>query len=280
MDNGQVVKFGQDLFRLCGEKGFQVIDLSEENGHYFIQTPTESDFSEVLEELLADKWKLESKLLDSTTNTWKWEFTLEDGALDNYNYQFVDKTIDVTELDILEENEDKTVTKVEGPHNNIIHFDDGTIQIDLGAWAFEIIERQVGNLMKPMEKVGMILTFDWTELVGHFMSDDEFEENELIHTGSQTGRWAIKGVSPFGKEVFFIIHDENAGDIPIVQSSSTYGLLELGEWFQERFKDHQPCVYEREVKLSDGSVEKYGIDDTGKPYNTWNRCGWLKELGL
>jgi len=280
MKNEDMVKFGQDLFRLSGEKGLQIVELEERNGRFYIQTPTDQEFKEVLDELVEDKWTMHSKTFDQASNSYEWGFILEDGALDGYNYQFVDTTIDVTALDLLDENKEKTVTKVEGPQDNIIHFDDGSIQVDLDAWTFVCIKRPIGNLLRPMGNVGMLMTFDWTELVGQFLADEEFKDDELLVTGSQTGRWAIRGVSPFGKETLYIIHDENGGDLPMVQSEGSYGVMELGEWFKDRFEDKTPEVYERKVKLSDGTIERYGVDDEGKPYNTWHRCGWLKELGL
>lgn len=278
------MKFGQDLFKFCGEKGLQIIELGEENGKFYISLPNDNvdpeSFKAVLNELIKDKWTIQDPEIDQAINLYKFYFVLNDDALDNYSYQPTDLSIDVKSLDILEENKDKKVTKVEGPKDNIIHFDDGSIQVDLDAWTFNCIEKQVANLLRPMGNHGFLQAFDWATLVGHFLADEDFRNNELMRTGSQTGRWAIRGISPFGKEVLFILYDENGGDIPMVQAKSTYGVIELSEWFLKKYKDHLPAPYERKVKLCDGSIEKYGIDATGEAYTSWHRCGWLKELGL
>jgi len=286
MDNEKLMKFGQDLFKLCGERGLPVTGLGEENGEFYMETPDANaeagDFGEVLKELLgeSDKWEVQKSSFDPATDLYRFNFTMEEDILDSYDYEFEVHEFDVKELDILEENKDKKVKRVEGPKDNIIYFDDDSVQIDLDAWEFTCIDKKVANMLRPMANIGFLQSYDWTTLVGHFLADDEYKPNELITTGSQTGRWAVKGISPFGKEYLYILHDDNAGDLPLVQSKSDYGLHEMSEWYFKKYKDHTLEIYEREVELSDGTIEKYGVDVNGEAYATWNRCGWLKELGL
>lgn len=210
------------------------------------------------------------------------------------NFNVLDSDyIDVIKIDIMIDNitesedtkaisldEDKVI-KVSGPKDNIREYESGAIEVDQ-IWTFNCLSQKEAEKVqiRGTFEIGIIQQFDWTRLVGYFLSDPEFAGNEIFAPDGCSGRWVIKGITPFGSERFFIINDLNGDVIVHVSSSSKDGLYELGDWLLEKFEKSILIKYERKFKFKDGSTGTFGIDATGEPYESWSGAGWLKSWGI
>lgn len=158
---------------------------------------------------------------------------------------------------------------------------DGTVDIELMPWEFSCMPNQMEPLMPVMPHIESYQEYSWTTLIGLFLTEPGFAENELSHSDRISGRWIIKGRSPFGQDHYFEFHDIKGGDIAHIYAQDGYGLYGLFEWLKEHFADREMAEYVRRFKLPDGETGSFGIDNKGKRWHSWDKIPpWLKELGL
>lgn len=165
--------------------------------------------------------------------------------------------------------------------NKITKNPDGTIDIELGPWEFSCMPKQMEPLIYVMPYAVNVQEYSWTTLIGLFLTEPDFAENELSHSDRISGRWIIRGQSPFGEDYYFEFHDMKGGDIAQIYAQENYGVYEMLEWLEEYFADRKLAEYTRRFKLPDGEAASFGIDNKGERWHSWDKIPpWLKQLGL
>ena len=297
MDKEKVMQFAYDFFRLARENGLKITVIDENEGVFSVDIRSQEpdcleEIKPILDELLSE-WKWIKNEFDVSDKVWRMYFKVDESLLDNYkSYVFTtpksEDNIIVVDPDVDDaiededdvKDEDDLANKIVEQKENVTVFADGSIEVELKPWEFECVPKQIANLMPMMKYIGMIQTYDWVRMVGLFLGDDDFKENELIYPDGQSGRWLVKGTDQFGSDHYFEIHDTKGGDVPQVYGKSKFGIDELLLWIIEKFKDCSPVEYTKKIKLPGGEDGEFGIDDQGNPWHTWNRCPWLKEMGF
>jgi hypothetical protein len=166
-------------------------------------------------------------------------------------------------------------------NNKITENPDGTIDVELTPWEFSCMPKQMESLISVMPYAENLQIYSWTTLIGLFLAEPDFAENELLHSDKISGRWIIKGCSPFGQDHYFEFHDIKGGDIAHIYAQDGYGIYDLFEWVKEHFADRKAVEYIRRFKLPDGETGSFGINDKGEKWHSWDKIPpWLKELGL
>lgn len=294
-ENNKAMEFAYDLFRLGQQNKLVIIEIGENtDGKYFVELGNREPESieklnEVLKEL-SEEIEIISKQF-SMDGTWIINFELDSSILKNYqsketNYKKDSSSIIVVQEDEKEEEEvnsqddDRKGVKIIEQKDGVTVYADGVIEIDIHPWQFNVVPKALANMIGFMPFVSIIQAYDWTNMVGLFLGDEEFKENEAGHSDRISGRWVIKGISPVGEIYYYEIHDAEGGDVPHIYAKSTYGVEEMYNWLIEKFKDKSPIEYTRKFILPNKKKAEFGIDKNGHAWQSWNRCGWLTELGL
>ena len=291
------VKFSYDLFKLAQEKSIHVVGLNDnEDGTYSVEVSDSdpeviSKVQDVLKELIDSVDLLEPHF--SMDGTWLIDFNVDEEFFKNYegkewaNVTDEIKTKIEKELqkadeipDEEDEEDDRKGVEIVKKEGNVTVYADGVVEIDVDPWEFAVVPREKTIPIPFMKFQCIIQEYDWATLVGLFLGDDDFKDNEAYHSRGQSARWIIKGISPIKEEYFYEIHDAEAGDTPQIHSNTSFGIYEMMEWFKEKFKDKTPIEYTKDVILPSGKKAQFGIDKDGNSWYTWSRCGWLSELGL
>ena len=164
--------------------------------------------------------------------------------------------------------------------NKITKNPDGTIDIELTPWEFSCMPKQMEPLISVMPHVVNLQCYSWTTLIGLFLTEPDFVENELPHSVRYSGRWIIRGCSPFGQDHYFEFHDVKGGDIAQIYAQDSYGAYELLEWLEEHFAGRKLVEYTRKFKLPYNEIGTFGVNDKGEKWHSWHKAPpWLKELG-
>jgi len=301
-DESKMLEFAYDLFRLGQQNKIMIVEIGQnQDGTYFVEIGNrDADFIEktkdVLKELSDEIEIVDTKF--SMDGTWLITFKVDDSVIENYQRKEIDATattatpitnilsptsrdVSIDDEDDQEEEEDdrKGVAIVEKT-DKVTVYADGVVEIDIDPWKFEVVPKALVNMIPFMNFVTIIQEYDWARLVGLFLGDDDFKDNEAYYPNKWSGRWIIKGISPVEEEYYYEIHDAAGGDTPQIYAQTTYGINELFGWLLEKFKDKTPIEYTRSLILQNKKKAEFGIDKDGKPWHSWNRCGWLSELGI
>jgi hypothetical protein len=296
MDEEIIKKFAQDLFVLSFKKRVKITNIGEDQGNYFIEVyEVDADKVKDAESLLTDllkSAKIIKKEFDSSMWIWRIYFSVDESEFGNYKSQ-IEEPKPSGEITITQSEEDEEEKDIEDEEkkyeekdivqkgDGITVYKDGVIDIDIHPWEFSCITKEEGNLKPVVQQfLTVVQTYDWTELVGRFLADDEFKDNELPHGSSISGRWRVRGKSPFGTIYEYEIRDTVGGDVPQIYGDANYGIGELLEWLEKRFKEVKPIEYTKTFKLPSGKKATFGINAAGERWQSWNRAPWLEELGL
>jgi hypothetical protein len=300
--DGNLLKFSYDIFSFTGKKKIIVLNIDENTDGSFTleianrEHETVDSVKEILNTLVGEIEDIsESYTMDGT---WLLTFAPPKGALDVYESKHseeelsaiekmmteTEKSKAVTEItekiiDEVEEYDDRKGVDIVEKKGNVTVYADGVVEIDLEDWRFEAMDPEEARVMPPLP-FATIMQIDWTRLVGYFLDNDDIKDKEVESSRRISGRWMFKGRSPTDEEYYFDIHDIEGSDIPHIYAHDNYGINELSEWFDSMFKGKKISEYKREFILPNGTKAEFGIDKEGNPWQSWNRCPWLEELGL